>query len=53
LAVANIGGYRCEHHGAHLQCHLCQGMMPFRANLQVPLHCKLQYMILYFALFTV
>jgi hypothetical protein len=38
--VANIGGYRCEHHGAHLQCHLCQGMMPFRANLQVPLHCK-------------
>ncbi|XP_010461555.1 PREDICTED: E3 ubiquitin-protein ligase CHFR-like isoform X2 [Camelina sativa] len=42
--VANIGGYRCEHHGAHLQCHLCQGMMPFRANLQVPLHCKWQGM---------
>lgn len=54
LSVATIGGYRCESHGAHLQCHLCRGMMPFRTNLQVPLHCKWrQYMLLNFALFTV
>ncbi|CAN8287424.1 unnamed protein product [Cochlearia groenlandica] len=33
------GGYQCEPHGAHLQCHLCRGMMPFRTNFQVPLHC--------------
>ncbi|KAF3557247.1 hypothetical protein F2Q69_00011114 [Brassica cretica] len=39
LSAATIGGYRCERHGAHLQCHLCRGMMPNRTNLQVPLHC--------------
>lgn len=37
--AATIGGYRCERHGAHLQCHLCRGMMPNRTNFQVPLHC--------------
>nr|VDD05999.1 unnamed protein product [Brassica oleracea] len=37
--IATIGGYRCERHGAHLQCHLCRGMMPNRTNIQVPLHC--------------
>ncbi|KAI3917288.1 hypothetical protein MKX01_000065 [Papaver californicum] len=34
-----FGGFQCNGTTAHLQCHVCGGMMPSRTNTNVPQHC--------------
>ncbi|KAI3859807.1 hypothetical protein MKX03_013682 [Papaver bracteatum] len=34
-----FGGFQCNGTTAHLQCHVCGGMMPSRTNTSVPQHC--------------
>ncbi|XVF58928.1 hypothetical protein PTKIN_Ptkin07bG0105600 [Pterospermum kingtungense] len=36
---SEIGGFQCNQHTVHLQCQACGGMMPSRADTNVPQHC--------------
>ncbi|XWS44592.1 hypothetical protein CRYUN_Cryun15aG0060500 [Craigia yunnanensis] len=37
---SEIGGFQCNQHTIHLQCQACGGMMPSRADMNVPQHCS-------------
>ncbi|GKV49532.1 hypothetical protein SLEP1_g56278 [Rubroshorea leprosula] len=34
-----IGGFQCNPNTIHLQCQACGGMMPSRADINIPQHC--------------
>ncbi|XP_057416296.1 uncharacterized protein LOC130710920 [Lotus japonicus] len=38
--VTEVGGFRCNHSIAHLQCQACGGMMPSRTGFDVPQYCS-------------